>query len=279
MRCAWNEVIRILPDHMREAVNRLGKDRLQELRLRIGYPPELVMKDGNIRLSGIVARTDLQFCVNSASRYSPWAAATIRDGYITAPGGHRIGLCGETIIQGENVTGIRDPTSICIRVARDFPGISKGADNGSDSILIIGSPGFGKTTLLRDLVRQRSEQGICSIAVVDERGELFPEIGCFPSGSRTDVLTGCKKSLGIEMVLRTMGPGCIAVDEITAEEDCNALQHAGWCGVSLLATAHAANMRDLKSRPVYQALLQAHLFDRVIILQQDKSWTVERMER
>ena len=80
------------------------------------------------------------------------------------------------------------------------------------------------------------------------------------------------------MALRTMGPQCIAVDEITALEDCQALMSAGWCGVALLATAHAANFEDLRHRKVYQPLWNSGLFTKSIVLSRDKSWRVERME-
>jgi stage III sporulation protein AA len=113
--------------------------------------------------------------------------------------------------------------------------------------------------------------------VVDERGELFPDAGGFVTGPRTDVLRGCSKKEGIEILLRTMGPGAIAVDEITSEQDCIELLRAGWCGVDLLATAHAASKTDLHARPIYRALVKNELFDHLVILQSDKSCITERM--
>ncbi len=275
MRCAWQELLNLLPPWMRQDVDRLGKHDLQELRLRSGLPPELCCRTDTTGMKREVTPEDLSFVVNTASRYSPWSAATSSQGYISAQGGHRIGMCGETVIQEGIVKGIRSATSLCIRVARDFPGIAENVDC-SESVLIIGSPGQGKTTLLRDLIRQRSEKLCQSVAVVDERGELFPG-NCFPKGPRTDVLTGCDKHHGIEMLLRTMGPGCIAVDEITAEADCDALIQAGWCGVKLFATAHAADKGDLLSRPIYRRLVDSGIFDTLLIMQPDKSWRRERV--
>ena len=173
------------------------------------------------------------------------------------------------------MAGLRQISSLCIRVARDFPGISQSLAYLSGSILILGRPGTGKTTLLRDLIRLRSDVGKGSIAVIDERGELFP--AGVKTGFRTDVLTGCSKEQGIEMVIRTMGPSAIAVDEITSEQDCQALLKAGWCGVDLLATAHAAGREDLYARPVYRPLVNSRLFDTLVILQPDKSFKAERM--
>lgn len=281
MRCAWQAYINLLPMWMRQQVDKLGRDSLQELRLRLGQPPELVTGTGSLWLEQQVTKEDIVFSINIASRYSPWTAATSSQGYITAPGGHRIGLCGQATVNDHTMTGIASPTSICIRVARDFPGIARQAAGIGSSILVLGRPGSGKTTLLRDLIRCKSDSQQGSIAVVDERGELFPiaqDKMCFPPGKRTDILSGCRKTNGIDLVLRSMGPRYIAVDEITAKDDCEALLHAGWCGVDLLATAHASNKHDLYARPVYKPIIDSRLFQTLLILQPDKSWKAERME-
>jgi stage III sporulation protein AA len=170
---------------------------------------------------------------------------------------------------------------LCLRTARDFPNIAEEVQNYDGSILIIGPPGSGKTTLLRDLIRVRSNASQGSIAVLDERGEIFPSANgesYFERGANTDVLTGCSKESGINILLRTMGPYCIAVDEITHKEDCKALLHAGWSGVTLIATAHAGNRNDLYTREIYQPLVKTGIFDTLIILNSDKSWKAERFK-
>ena len=180
------------------------------------------------------------------------------------------------------MTGIQRLTSLCMRVARDFPGIADRAADYNGSVLIIGKPGSGKTTLLRDLIRQRSNRDGCCVAVVDERQEIFPQTHnqlCFPAGRHTDILSGCSKTHGIEAVLRNMGPETIAVDEITAHEDCQALLHAGWCGVKLLATAHAGSREDLYNRPIYRPIVEGRLFDTLLIIHADKSWRAERIKQ
>jgi len=278
MKCAWQELLSILPPLIRSEVDALGKETMQELRLRLGHPPELVFCTDRISLPTNVVQQDLQFVINAASKYSPWLAETLSQGYLTAPGGHRIGVCGEAIVKDGRMTGIRDLSSLCIRVARDFPGMIRDRSLSSGSVLIIGKPGSGKTTFLRDLIRLRSASGTGSVAVVDQRGEIFPFASNFMSGQRVDVMTGCNKKEGMEVMLRTMGPETIAVDEITSEEDCNGLLHAAWCGVSLIATAHAASKFDLLNRPVYKPLINGNIFDTLVILQKDKSWKVERME-
>ena len=274
MRCAWQELLHILPPWLQKILDLDKKDRLLELRLRRGQPPELILTERCVFLERTVLPEDLSFVVNAASNYSPWSAATVSQGYITAPGGHRIGVCGEAVVENGVLRSLRNIRSVCIRVARDHTGIAVGIPE-SGSVLILGAPGAGKTTLLRDLIRQRSDQGTRSIAVVDERGELFPN--GFEQGRRVDILSGCGKREGIPLLLRTMGPGTIAVDEITEEADADALCSAGHCGVALLATAHGTSAKDLQCRTVYRKLLGQGMFQHYIILQEDKSWRMERI--
>lgn len=268
------ELLSVIPAKYRPQLTQDRLNTLQEIRLRLGQPGVLICSDGRFQMKCTVTEEDLRFCVNAASRYSPWNAATVRDGYLTAPGGHRIGLCGESA--GE---GLRRVTSLCIRISRDIPGLGDRL-SFRESTLIIGPPGSGKTTLLRDLIRKVSRLDRESVAVVDERCEIFPLSGgqpCFDPGPNTDILSGRAKGEGIDCVLRSMGPGWIAVDEITAESDCAALIRAGWCGVKLLATAHASSVSDLHSRTVYRPLIETGLFHSILVLYPDKSCHPERI--
>ena len=280
MKCAWQAYLNLLPHWMRQEVDRFGKDDLQELHIRLGLPPVMHLGAETRKLNRNAAKEDISFPINAASEYSPWAANTLAKGYLTAPGGHRIGVCGAATVADGAMRGIGLPTSVCIRAARDFEGIAPRASDIKDSLLIIGPPGSGKTTLLRDLIRKKSDSGLENISVVDEREELFPQHRgqiCFPAGAHTDILSGCSKAEGIQAVLRSMNPGWIAVDEITEKQDCDALLQAGWCGVNLMATAHAGSLQDLLQRPVYKPLVDCKLFSTVLILRRDKSWKLERM--
>lgn len=261
----WNqtELLAILPQRMRTFDFR----KVQELRLRVGRPPRLVTHGGFADQPGSVDSQEIRYVINAASRYSPWTAASMAQGYLTAPGGHRIGICGEGAAEG-----IREVTSLCIRIARDVTGISEGLPTG-DSLLILGPPGSGKTTLLRDYIRRISKT--VTVAVVDERQEIFP-MG-FSQGENMDVLSGFEKSKGIEMVLRSMGPEAIAMDEVTGERDCAALIRAAWCGVRLIATAHAASAADLNSRQIYRPLVESGLFRRAVVLDRHRNWHLEEV--
>ena len=261
----WNEqqLLSILPQRLRREELR----DVRELRLRQGQKPRMVTGQGFRETEGVVTGEELRFIVNAASRYSPWSAASMRDGYITAPGGHRIGLCGE--VAGETLAEI---SSLCIRIARDHSGIAAGLPM-EGNLLILGAPGSGKTTLLRDYIRQRARR--CAVTVVDERREIFPE--GFDRRGSIDVLSGVGKGRGMDMVLRCMSPKVIALDEITCVDDCQALIRAAWCGVELVATAHASSLRDLKERQVYRPLLETGLFQKIAVLDEHQSWHIREV--
>ena len=272
MKCAWKELLAIVPQGFRNEVDKQGREEGLELRLRLDKPLEIVTVHGPIWLEKTVTEEDLRFVVNAASQYSPWAAATIAKGYLTAAGGHRIGLCGEVYGAGGQTQGIRNITSLNIRIARDYAGLAPQSSMGN--ILVLGPPGSGKTTFLRDLARVKAQRH--TVTVVDERGELFPK--GFQQGKRMDILTGCEKPEGIMMALCTMGPEYIAVDEITQERDCQALLQASRCGVRLLATAHASDRVDLVKRPVYRQLAELNVFKTLVVLDQKKTWRMEKWE-
>lgn len=278
MNCAWKSYLNLLPVGLRQEVEGLGYDSLLEVRLRCGQAAELVTVHGSVWLNRVITREDLRFTVNIASQYSAWTSGTAAYGYITAAGGHRIGLCGQAVADRHGMTGIREPTSLCIRVAKDVEGVAKSAAQLQGSILILGRPGSGKTTFLRDLIRQKSRQS--HVTVVDERQELFPQAAgtfCFDPGQGTDILSCCDKAEGILAAIRCMNPDYVAVDEITAQEDCNSLLHAGWCGVSLMATAHAGSKEDLFGRPVYKPLVEKKLFQNLVIMGPGRSFRIERI--
>ena len=268
MRCDWDSLLKVLPPGIRPEVDAAGRQRARELRLRLGREPELVLDRGFTTLNTRITGDDLHFVVNSASRYSPWAAGSMRYGYLTISGGHRIGIGGSYVSNGT----LESIQSLCIRVARDVDGIADGYRNLTGSTLIIGPPGWGKTTLLRDLSRVLADKR--TTAVIDDRGELFP--AGFARGKRMDVLTNCPKQQGIDMALRTLGPEIIAVDEVTQIEDCDVLVRAAHCGVWLLATAHASDMADLRMRERYREMLEGQLFPNILILNRNGTCVLER---
>lgn len=272
MICAWKELLAILPQWLQSELSESDAETLREIRLRLSCPVEFVRNDTSQWIPRMVSTEDIDFCINAASKYSPWASASIHNGYITAEGGHRIGICGDAVVKDGNLSGFRNITSLCIRIAKDYPGIIDGHIIQNHSTLILGAPGCGKTTLLRDSLRRISEHH--AVCVIDERGELFPK--GIQRGRRMDVISNCGKKQGIENALRTMGPEWIGVDEITSPEDCLSILNAHGCGVHLIATAHASGIEDFRTRSVYRPLTEIGVFHTFLVLNKMCRFTVVR---
>ena len=280
------QALRICPLGLRQAIDRLpDAGAMEELRLRCGQPPacRIAGKERALPLAPVTPEL-LRGILEQATQRSAYSMQEMtRCGFVTLPGGHRLGICGTAVVQNGTITALREPSSLNLRIARQPDGI---ADRLRDalwarpqSVLLCGAPGSGKTTLLRDLIRQLSDRFGWRICVVDERLELAACASGVPQfrlGAHTDVLSGAPKAAGIELLLRTMNPEWIAVDEITAEADIAAIRRASYCGVRFLATAHAADRRELESCPLYRALLQDGFFRMAAFLLPDRSVRIER---
>lgn len=283
----------ILPGELIRALRKLPKEewnRIQELRLRCGYPASY-LSDGlehtvPYELHGYRVDAEcLKSIVNRATGYCTYAAAAqLRCGFVTLPGGHRLGVCGRSVNGSDGIRTLRDYSSINLRIARQIPGCGGQALEFSrrhpGSTLIAGPPGCGKTTLLRELIRYRSDLCAERVGVVDERMELadcMSEGSAFTLGRMTDVLTGVPKHEGIYMLLRTMNPDWVAVDEITDERDVDALLRSSFCGVRLLASCHVFCREDLYSRPLYARMCALHLFENLILMDKQHGLRMERM--
>lgn len=276
---AFERGIKMLPSELRKAAIALPlkyTDKVEEIRLRTGRFPTVLVEgieqafNEDLRIS----ENDLRQVLELATRSSIHSHVdSIRKGFVTADGGVRVGLCGTAVTDNGEITGMRNYSSICIRIPREKQGCAKDVfvkhySKCIKSTLIISPPGGGKTTFLRDLVRMVSDSGK-RVSVVDERSEIagtFEGRTCFDVGRCTDVLTAAPKSEGMFLLLRAMSPQIIAFDEITEPKDIATAQFAANCGVSLFATAHAESLDDLQMRPMYKQLLDSKIFEKLIII-------------
>ncbi|MGM9629356.1 stage III sporulation protein AB [Butyricicoccus sp.] len=273
-----------LPPQLRTVLEHLPAQeqaRCEELRLRAGQLPAVTI-GGRERLLGSrkLAQNELEETLRRATAYSVHTFAdSLRQGFVTVQGGHRIGVCGQTAVQDGKLLSYRHISSLNIRVARQIPGAADAAlldqireDGQVRSALFLAPPGRGKTTLLRDLARQLSDSGIRT-ALADERAELaalYEGVPQFDIGTHTDVIDGCPKAEAAMILVKTMSPQLLVLDEITSERDVRAAECASHCGTAVLASAHAWDMDDFRLRPLYRRLLDTQIFTKIFCIGSDR---------
>ena len=279
---------RFLPGQIKRFVlnSEINVGMLQEIKLRTGKPLMVMSEKGEIIVrepaGGIylVSEADIKEMLGYISNFSLYAyEEEMRQGFITIEGGHRIGLCGQAIMENGRIKNLRHISSINMRIAHEvrgcadkiFPYLIK--EGMVLHTLIISPPRCGKTTLLRDLIRLLSDGNHYikgqTVGVVDERSEIG---GCYKGvpqnqlGMRTDILDGCPKAEGMMMLIRSMGPQAIAVDEIGTQEDVHAIGYAMHCGCKLIATVHGKSLEEIREKPVIGKLIKEQRFERYIVL-------------
>ena len=267
------EVWRILPRRIREKMKESDFEGMQEIRLRCGQPVLLKEEKRMHMLEGKLSAAEIRETVSLLSGYSLYAfEEELRQGYLTLEGGHRIGFCGKAVLEAGKIRTLKQINALNIRIAKELMGWGEAflpyllEGEQFFHTLIVSPPGCGKTTLLRDLIRCLSERK-WTIGVVDERGEIAPLRDGVPQmdvGPCTDVLEGCPKAKGMVMLLRSMSPDIIAVDELGAQEDIAAVYEVLHCGVGLMATVHGHSFSDLERR--LKSLMQERIFERYIFL-------------
>jgi stage III sporulation protein AA len=268
---------------------------LEEIRIRLGKPVMIHCGNSDYMVTSSGALTeriedaynatkeDCEKTIQLLSNYSVYALEEeFKNGYITLAGGHRIGIAGRGVVENGRIKTLKNISGFNIRIARQVPGAADNVlkyvvRNGSDiyNTLIISPPQCGKTTLLRDIIRQLSN-GISTyglkglkIGLVDERSEIAGSYQGIPQndvGCRTDVLDACPKSMGLIMLIRSMSPQVVATDEIGSRADIEAIYEAMNAGIRLVTTIHGQGLEDILNRPFINEVIKNKVFDRLIIL-------------
>ncbi|HBV89050.1 MAG TPA: stage III sporulation protein AA [Desulfosporosinus sp.] len=293
----WTDMAKWFGDDIRFILVSLkGVDyqKIEELRLRVGKPLLLrtldrdlfINQEGEITSPNnayFIKHEDLACALERMTHSSVYAVEEdLKQGFITLPGGNRVGVAGEVVLQQGKIQTMKHISSLNLRIARDIPGLSQkilplllSMAGTVYHTLLISPPRAGKTTLLRDLIRSISngvpQVGLNgqTVGVVDERGELagmWQGVPTYDLGYRTDVLDGCPKASGMSMLVRSMSPQVLAMDEIGHADDANAITDALRTGVQILSTAHASSIEEARSRPVIKHLLEQGVFERLVVL-------------
>ncbi|MGO5052191.1 stage III sporulation protein AA [Lachnospiraceae bacterium LCP25S3_G4] len=283
-----DQLIQILPKTVRIMLlkEHLDYSKLQEIRLRVSKPVallydgmEMILTDEK-KVRHVITKEEMKEAIEYVSNYSLYAFDNeMRQGFITIEGGHRVGMVGKTILEDNKIKNMKFISSMNVRVAHEVVGCAEKilpfvTDNKQiHHTMIISPPGCGKTTLLRDLIRLISDGNEwvkgCTVGVVDERSEIG---GCYMGiaqnhlGMRTDILDCCPKAEGMIMLIRSMAPQVIAVDELGAMEDVHAVEYAMHCGCKMLATVHGESMDELRKKPIFEALIKQRRFERYVVL-------------
>ena len=287
----WQETLHFLshcmPGQVVKQLRGLKEGELREIRVRGGGRILLLTAEGTIVCPFAPSQQQVSQIAEALSEHALYARAEEqRSGFVTLRGGHRMGICGRVICQGQTVRGLREISSLCVRIAGQWRGAADRLmpyltdENGRClSTLIVGLPGTGKTTMLRDGLRRLSEKGL-RVSVVDERSELAAMCEGVPQlevGPNTDVLDGCCKDAGLRWMLRAMSPEVLVMDKLRDALDGQAVLEAVRSGVSVLATAHGRELETALCRGTLFPLVQSKAFDRYVLLREGSVGEIARV--
>lgn len=252
----------LLPDELYFCLNRAKPEKITEIRLRAGKPAVVYDKNKPFKLLNaggtsayISSKDDLNYILGKASGHSMYAINdSLIKGYLSFDGGIRIGVCGEGVTDGSNLTALKNISSMTVRIPHQIFGCADGVieritSDGFRNTLIISPPCGGKTTMLREIARLTSNGGK-NVLIIDERNELSAPLNGVPAldvGVNTDVICGVPKLIAYENTIRAMNPDVIITDEIYTAAEAESLLQAVRSGVKVAASMHADSAEKLKN--------------------------------
>ena len=278
----FNSAICFLPDFIKSYLSFLPEDfkeKVTEIRLRVNKDISFSINQTQVTLKSvtnneiIVSRQLLENCFTRLCNFSVYSHQDeINNGFVTLLGGHRVGICGTVVYADGKIKNIKDISSLNIRVSKEIIGFSKNFLKYSDKgILILGPPACGKTTLLRDLVRAKSQEK--RISLIDSRGEIAAVKNGVPQndiGRFCDVLNMAQKEDGIEIAIRSLNPQIIAFDEISTIEEAKKVEQGLYAGVNFFITMHLGQIDEIYKKSASKTLLKSGAIKYVILLSNDR---------
>jgi len=282
-----DDILRILPNYISNEIVRLNyNNNITEIRIRSKRKIAIICSKLEYETNIIATpKIILDILLNVSKRSIYAIQSDLNNGFVVIQGGHRIGICGEVVYECGKIKNIKNICSLNIRVAKQVYGCADAIMpeiiyNGIfQNTLIISPPGCGKTTLLRDIVRQASN-GIKAIgfngknvSLVDERGEVascYEGIPYLDVGVRTDIMSNVEKSIGMNMMIRSMAPDIIATDEIGKKEDIEAIKNAILSGVKVVFTMHGNGLDSILKNDGMKELMDMNVFSKIILLSSGK---------
>lgn len=282
-----DEILRILPSYISNEIIKLNCSKsITEIRLRSKNKAIIICGKDEITINCIITPKVILEILLNVSKNSIYAIQNdINNGFVVIKGGHRIGISGEVVYVEDKIKNIKNICSLNIRVSRQIYGCADSIlpqiifQNEFLNTLIVSPPGCGKTTLIRDIVRQISN-GIPSlnfrgknVALIDERGEIasvYEGVASLDVGVRTDIMSNVNKATGMKMMIRSMAPDIIATDEIGKKEDIVAIKEAILSGVKVIFTMHGDSIKSILKNENIKELLDLNIFSRIILLSSGK---------
>ncbi len=299
MNCGIYDALELLMPNLKEKLLALGKTRLEkitEIRLRNEKPVSVDLNGNSLFINSqseliqstsqaiMASSQDIEYSFKTAFSYSLHSfSKELSMGYITTKGGNRVGVCGTAVVYNEDresIETVKNISSLNIRISHEVCGFAdricgRCFYDGPKSVLIIGLPASGKTTLLRDIAKNLG--GRYKLSLIDEQNEIsatYRNSAQNNVGKLTDIFVGYPKHKGISIAVRVMSPSVIIADEIGSMEDYKAIEFAHHSGVKVITAVHGNSLQQIKCKPAINAMLAQKMFDYCAIMNKNFSYDV-----